>query len=81
MKKSLLIFIIFFLVIGSVVLWIWKPGLNSLNLIMFGCIAIVILLELFTGIKRFGSELRGEPAEDELSKRMLVCGQVNVAEK
>jgi peptidoglycan/LPS O-acetylase OafA/YrhL len=71
MKKSLLIFIIVFLVIGTVVLWILNSGLNSLNLLMLGCISIVVLFALFNGIKRFRSASRGEPAEDELSKKML----------
>lgn len=71
MKKSLLIFIIAFLVIGTVVLWILKSGINPMNLLMLGCIAIVVLFALFTGFKRYRSESRGEPAEDEMTKRML----------
>ncbi len=73
MKKSVIIFMIAALVLLATVLWILSlSGVLKTNYL--GSILIVFLLvvfALFIGFKRLGSARRGEPAEDELSKKVM----------
>ena len=73
MKKSLLVFIVAGLVLLSTGLWIFSSGreFNLMDLMHFGIIVLVIGFALFVGYKRLSSERRGEPSEDELSKKIL----------
>jgi peptidoglycan/LPS O-acetylase OafA/YrhL len=74
MKKTILLFVIAILVLGTVGLWIYssKNAFSPGNIFQLGVIVIVVGFALFFGIKRAGSTMRGEPAEDELSRKMLV---------
>jgi hypothetical protein len=73
MKKSYLVLIISVLVLGSTVLWIvsTKSPLGFTGIIQFGIILAIVGFGLFIGLSRLKSEKSGEPAEDELSKKIL----------
>ena len=45
--------------------------MNSANLLNFGVIILVVCFAVFLGYKRLNSVRRGEPSEDELSKKVL----------
>jgi len=73
MKKSVIIFMVAALVLLATVLWILSSS-GDLKTNYAGSISIVFLLvvfALFIGFKRLGSARRGEPAEDELSKKVM----------
>ncbi len=72
MKKAIVIFIISALVLASFVFWFISSGseFNSENLFQIGILFIVIAFAVFIGIKKLGNAKRGEPIEDELSKKV-----------
>jgi peptidoglycan/LPS O-acetylase OafA/YrhL len=73
MKKAIYIFVFCaaFLIIS--VIWFITKGsdLNLMNLVSFGILSVIIAFSFFAGIKRIESAAKGEPAEDELSKKIL----------
>ncbi len=73
MKRSLLVFVVAGLVLLSTLLWMVNSiGLpDTTDTIQFGVIGLLIAFAVFVGFRRLKSERRGEPAEDELSKRIL----------
>jgi peptidoglycan/LPS O-acetylase OafA/YrhL len=73
MKRPVIIFIVAALVIISTGLWFYSSmqGFNSMDILQFGVIFMLVAFALFLGIKRLRSVKRGEPAEDELSKKVL----------
>lgn len=73
MKRSLIVFIITGLVLISSGLWFFTSfkSFNPMDLLHFGVIILVIGFAVFVGLKRLRSEKRGEPVEDELSKKVL----------
>jgi len=74
MKKTILLFVIAILALATVGLWIYssKNTFSAGNIFQVAVIVILVGFALFFGFKRIGSSIRGEPAEDELSKKMLV---------
>ncbi|OGU58530.1 MAG: hypothetical protein A2X64_01415 [Ignavibacteria bacterium GWF2_33_9] len=73
MKKSYLVFIVATLVLISAILWFYNSGtsfkiLDNLHLVV---IFVVVFFAVFIGVRRFTSERRGEPSEDELSKKIM----------
>ena len=73
MKKSIIVFIVAILVLATTALWFFtsKVDLKSVDIINFGIIVLVVSFAVFFGVKRFLSSKRGEPAEDELSKKVV----------
>jgi hypothetical protein len=71
MKKNVLIYIFAVLLIGAAALWISKAGFKTPDIIMLTCIVIVVGFAILFGLKRIDSAKRGEPVEDELSKKIL----------
>ncbi len=72
MKKSFLTAIVTGLVLVTAVLWM--SGALSVSLgeyIQFVIIGILVCFGLYVGYRRFTSEKRGQPAEDEFSKKIL----------
>jgi len=73
MKKIFPVFMVSFLVLGTIILWFFSSK-APMSVIETGQFAIIILLvgfAVYLGITRLRSVKRGEPAEDELSKRVL----------
>jgi len=72
--KSSLIFIIAASVTASLGFWVYyvmKGSLALTDIFQFSIILILIVFALYIGIKRIQSERKGQPAEDELSKKVL----------
>ena len=73
MKRSYLIFGVVVLVLITVGFWFFSAGFSMeiSESLQFPIIIIIVGFAVFIGIKRFKSEKRGEPAEDELSKKIM----------
>ena len=73
MKKSVLVFVVAGLVLATSAIWFFfrSEGSGFMKNLHFFVIGLVVLFALFVGYKRLTSEKRGEPAEDELSKKVL----------
>lgn len=73
MKRSLLVFLVAGLILLTTLLWMVNSAgvADRTDTIQFGVIGLLISFAVFVGLKRLKSERRGEPAEDELSKRIL----------
>jgi peptidoglycan/LPS O-acetylase OafA/YrhL len=74
MKRSTLVFLIAFLVLLSTVIWFLSgmAGSNQTEFLHFGVIILIVAFAIFVGVKRLKSEKRGEPTEDELSKKVML---------
>ncbi|MCK9638820.1 MAG: hypothetical protein M0R39_02845 [Prolixibacteraceae bacterium] len=74
MKRGILIFILAALVLIASGFWIFslKSNLDFRELISVPIILLIVLFAVFIGIKRIKSMKRGQPAEDELSKKVLI---------
>jgi len=73
MKKSSYVLLIAVLVVVSAILWIAKTGpLAGTDVLQVGVIAILVIFALVFGYRRLTSERRGEPTEDELSKKVMM---------
>ncbi len=73
MKKAVIIFIVAALVIVAVVLWILSSSGNFklIDIANFGIIFLLVALAVLLGYRRLSSARRGEPTEDELSKKVM----------
>jgi ABC-type transport system involved in multi-copper enzyme maturation permease subunit len=73
MKKSHLALVISAVVFITAIIWLLsiKKPISVSEISQFGVIAVLIGFGIYFGLKRLKSEKRGEPAEDELSKRVL----------
>lgn len=74
MKRTIVIFILSALVLTLSAFWFAnaKTDLNPGLMMQFGVLVMVVGLAVFIGVKRLRSARRGEPAEDELSRRIMV---------
>ncbi len=72
MKKSLLVVIVSVLVLATTLLWQVNPMVHTIwENIQFFIIGVLVCFGLYVGYRRFTSEMRGQPAEDEFSKKVL----------
>jgi peptidoglycan/LPS O-acetylase OafA/YrhL len=72
MKRAIILFVVAVLVLATVGLWMfYTPNLNLSGIAGFGVIFLVVAFALFFGYRRLISAKRGEPAEDELSKKVM----------
>lgn len=73
MKKAIIVFVVAALVLFTTGLWILSSSgkFKPFDLATFGIIICVVGFAVFVGYKRLTSARRGEPAEDELSKKVL----------
>lgn len=73
MKRSALLFLVVAMVLISTGVWFFssRTGMKSIDWLQFGIILLVVLFALFIGFKRLSSERRGEPTEDELSRKVM----------
>ncbi|MBN1339568.1 MAG: DUF2178 domain-containing protein [Bacteroidales bacterium] len=74
MKKVIIALVISLLALGSAILWITEAGFSgSLSEILeYAGIVILVGFALWMGLSRMKSLNRGEPAEDELSKKIML---------
>jgi peptidoglycan/LPS O-acetylase OafA/YrhL len=73
MKKTVILFIVSALVLITTGLWIFSGSseINLAELVSLGVIVLVVGFALFVGYKRLTSVKKGEPAEDEMSKKVM----------
>ena len=73
MKKAIIVFIVAALVLVATGLYYYSNGakFDFKDSWHFAVIILLVAFALFVGFKRLSSARRGEPAEDELSKKIL----------
>ncbi len=73
MKKSVIIFVVAALVLLATFIWMLSSYGNFKTNVPGSFIVIILLVTfaLFIGFKRLRSARRGEPSEDELSKKVM----------
>lgn len=73
MKRVIIAFAVSILVLGSVGLWISAsgPDISTIEMVQFGVILLLVAFGIYIGFSRLNSVHRGEPTEDELSKKVL----------
>jgi len=74
MKRTIIGFIISALVLLSLAIWAFKGHIagNTREIVMAGIVLVVVGFAVYLGISRLRSHQRHEPAEDELSKRIMM---------
>lgn len=74
MKKTIVLFILVALVLVTVIFWFSsgsvKMGLGEL--ITIGVIVLVVGFAIFVGYQRLTSLAKGEPAEDEMTRKVML---------
>lgn len=73
MKKIIPLLLITLLVLGTIILWIAGSefSLPVTEIVQFAVIILLVGFGIYIAITRLRSVRRGEPAEDELSKRIM----------
>ncbi len=73
MKRAIILFVIIAVVIFTTVLWLTnvETTFKPVDLLSVVVIILVVGFALFVFYKRVTSAQRGEPAEDELSKKVM----------
>jgi hypothetical protein len=73
MKKAVLIFIVAAIVILAIVMSVIDSPIlaGHKSALSLGIIILLVVFAMFFGVKRLTSTKRGEPAEDELSKKIM----------
>lgn len=73
MKRTILIFVIALLALVSIALWAVNAELkgNLPEILMMAGVLILVGFAVFIGIVRLRSNVRKEPAEDELSRKIM----------
>ena len=73
MKRAIIDFLIAALVLVTIGLWLYNSGGmgGRIDIMGMSIILIVVAFAVFIGFRRLGSTRRGEPQEDELSKKVL----------
>ncbi len=73
MKKMIVIFVVSTLVLAGMAAWALKGNIegNTGEIVMAGVVFILVGFAAALGASRLRSRRRGEPAEDELSKRIM----------
>jgi hypothetical protein len=72
MKKAVLIFVVAAIVLIAIGLWIIDSSVitGHKSILSLAVIILLVGFAIFIGFKQLKSVKRGEPAEDELSKKM-----------
>lgn len=73
MKKAIIVFVIAGLVLITTVLWFFSSSesIKPFDIGSFGVILLIVAFAAFLGFRRLSSARRGEPSEDELSRKVL----------
>ncbi|HBC78706.1 MAG TPA: hypothetical protein DEO60_04385 [Bacteroidales bacterium] len=73
MKRGIIVFIVAALVLLTAGLWFFSANekFKPFELVGMGILIIVVLFALFIGYKKISSAKRGEPTEDELTKKVM----------
>ena len=73
MKKAVIVFILAAIVLFTAGIWYFSSSakLTTVDILSFGIIILVVVFAVLLGFRRLSSAKRGEPAEDELSKKVM----------
>jgi len=73
MKRAIILFAVVALIIFGTTLWLMslETAIKAVDLLNIVVIIMVVGFALFFGYKRLTSAKRGEPVEDELSKKVM----------
>jgi len=73
MKRGFLALLVSVLVLGAAALWFFtaEKSVSATGVIEFGIIIVLVGFGFYFAFRRFSSATRGEPLEDELSKKMI----------
>lgn len=73
MKKSVIVLIVAALVLVTTLFWFFSGygEVKPIEFVSLGVIFLVVLFALFVGYKRLSSIKKGEPAEDEMSRKVM----------
>jgi hypothetical protein len=73
MKRTILMFVIGALVVATLALWVFKGHIagNTQEMIMVGTALVIVGFAVYLGMSRLRSHRLREPAEDELSKKVM----------
>jgi peptidoglycan/LPS O-acetylase OafA/YrhL len=74
MKRAVLVFVLAAMVVISTAFWFFSKTnkITTVDIVSIGVILLVVGFAVFIGYKRLTSSKRGEPAEDELSKKVML---------
>ncbi len=74
MKRAVLVFVLAVMVVASTALWFFSKTnkITTVDIASLGVIVLVVGFAVFIGYKKLASARRGEPAEDELSKKVML---------
>lgn len=74
MKRTVMVFIVAAIALATAGLWFFsaRESFIPFDLLGFGIVIIVVGFAVFVGLKRYSSAKRGEPTEDEMSKKVLL---------
>jgi hypothetical protein len=74
MKKPTIILILSVLILAGLALWAFKGNLagNTREIVGAGVVLVLVGFAGFLGVSRLRSHRRGEPGEDELSRRVML---------
>jgi len=74
MKRAVLVFVLAAMVVATTALWFFSKTnkISTVDIVGLGVIVLVVGFAVFIGYKRLTSVKRGEPAEDELSKKVML---------
>jgi len=73
MKKTIVGFVISALVLAALALWALKGHIsgNIQEIVMAGIVLVLVGFAIYLGVSRVRSRLNREPAEDELSRKVM----------
>jgi len=73
MNRGIIALVVSLIVLASTALWFFKIGKSvpANEVVTFGIIIVLVGFGLYFAWRRFSSAKKGEPPEDELSKKML----------
>lgn len=73
MKRAVIALAVSLLVLVTTALWFFKveKSITAVELITFGIILVLVGFGLYFAYRRFSGARRGEPAEDELSRKEM----------
>jgi peptidoglycan/LPS O-acetylase OafA/YrhL len=73
MKKSVIVLIVAALVLITTLFWIFSVSgpIKPMEYVNLGVIIVVVVFALLLGYKRLSSTKKGEPAEDEMSRKVM----------
>ena len=74
MKRTIVGFVVSALVLVSTAIWVLKGRIagNTREMVMVAVALVVVGFAVYLGISRLRSHQRHEPAEDELSKKVML---------